>query len=319
MSKHRHRPPRHFKPLRITVLAGGPGGERAVSLQSGAGVTAALRKLGHHVTVGDIDPGNLSALDDPADFIFIALHGEFGEDGRLQAELERRGLPFNGSGSQASRLAMDKVETKRIAQTHGIPTPAYCVVKANEANRALREVGVPAMVKPAASGSSVDMALVRTPEKLRQAAASVAEKYGEALVEKYIPGRELTVGILGDLALPPCEIRTRREFYDYEAKYVDDDTQYLFDIDLPDALLSRVQALALQAHHAVGCEVISRVDWMIEDTTMQPYLLEINTLPGFTGHSLVPKAAARIGISFESLCQRIIELSIERRSASGAS
>lgn len=297
-------------PLDITVLAGGPGGEREVSLQSGSGVAAALRKLGHHVTVSDIDANNLSALDRPADFIFIALHGEFGEDGTLQAELERRRLPFNGSSSAASRVAMNKVQTKRVAQQHGIPTPAFSVVTPQEVNRALREVGVPAMVKPSASGSSVDTSLVRTAEQLTATAKSVAEKYGDALVEKYITGRELTVGVLGEQALPPCEIRTKREFYNYKAKYVDNDTQYLFDIDLPPDLLAHVQALALQAHRAVGCTVISRVDWMIDAATMQPYLLEINTLPGFTSHSLVPKSAARIGISFEGLCQRIIELSL---------
>lgn len=304
-----------FTLLDITVLAGGPGGEREVSLQSGAGVAAALRKLGHRVTVSDIDAKNLSVLDRPADFIFIALHGEFGEDGTLQEELERRGLPFNGSGSAASRAAMNKVETKRIAQDNGIPTPSFRVVTVDEVNRSLVEVGVPAMVKPPASGSSVDTALVRTAEQLLRTAKSVAKKYDKALVEKYITGRELTVGVLGDLALPPCEIRTKREFYNYEAKYVDDDTQYLFEIDLPEELLSRVQSLALRAHRALGCEVISRVDWMIEAATMQPYLLEINTLPGFTSHSLVPKSAARLGISFEGLCQRIIDLSLLRHKA----
>lgn len=304
-----------FTLLDITVLAGGPGGERDVSLQSGAGVAAALRKLGHRVTVSDIDANNLSVLDRPADFVFIALHGEFGEDGTLQQELERRGLPFNGSGSIASRAAMNKGETKRIAQEHGIPTPSFSVLTFDDVHRALVEVGVPAMVKPPASGSSVDTALVRTADQLLGTATSVAKKYGEALVEKYITGRELTVGVLGDLALPPCEIRTKREFYNYEAKYVDDDTQYLFDIELPEELLSRVQSLALRAHRALGCEVISRVDWMIESTTLQPYLLEINTLPGFTSHSLVPKSAARVGISFEGLCQRIIDLSLLRQKA----
>ena len=303
---------RKVKTLDITVLAGGPGGERDVSLQSGAGVAAALRKLGHRVTVSDIDAGNLSALDRHADFVFIALHGEFGEDGALQEELERRGVPFNGSGAAASRMAMNKVLTKRVAQSHGIPTPAFAVVKENDVECAVREVGVPAMVKPAASGSSVDTSLVRTAETLRHAAGAVAAKYGEALVEQYITGRELTVGVLGDQALPPCEIRTKREFYNYAAKYIDNDTQYLFDIDLPADLLARVQALSLQAHAAIGCAVISRVDWMIDAKTMEPYLLEINTLPGFTSHSLVPKSAARIGISFEGLCQKIIELSLER-------
>lgn len=304
-----------IKSLDVTVLAGGPGGEREVSLQSGAGVAGALRSLGHRVTVSDIDAGNLSALDRAADFVFIALHGEFGEDGTLQAELERRGLPFNGSGAAASRIAMNKVLTKRVAQAQEIPTPPFAVVNERDVEKAVHDIGVPAMIKPAASGSSVDTSLARSVAALKSAATAVARKYGEALVEKYITGRELTVGILGEQALPPCEIRTKREFYNYEAKYVDNDTQYLFDIDLPADLLWHVQALALKAHAAVGCEVISRVDWMIDAKTLSPYLLEINTLPGFTSHSLVPKSAERIGISFEGLCQRIIELSLARRAS----
>lgn len=300
--------------LDITVLSGGPGGEREVSLQSGAAVVEALRRLGHRVTVRDVAPDNLSALDVPADFIFIALHGEFGEDGALQAELERRKLTFNGSGSAASRTAMDKEATKRVALREGIPTAAFCVVDARDADRAAREIGVPAMVKPPASGSSVDTHLVLQVEFLASTVRAVAEKYGKALVETYIRGRELSVGILGDEALPPCEIRTRRPFYNYEAKYVDTDTEYLFEIDLPPSLLADVQALSLRMHRAVGCEVISRVDWLVESGSLKPHLLEINTLPGFTSHSLVPKAAARTGISFEELCERIIDLSIERAS-----
>ena len=142
------------------------------------------------------------------------------------------------------------------------------------------------------------------------AASDVVDRYGEALVEQYIDGNELTVGILGERALPVCEIRTKREFYDYDAKYIDDDTQYLFDLDLPTALLERVQALSIDAHRALGCCVFSRVDWMVDAATLEPFVLEVNTIPGFTSHSLLPKAAARVGMSFEQLCGRIVELSL---------
>ena len=166
------------------------------------------------------------------------------------------------------------------------------------------------MVKPVSSGSSVDATIVRTLEDLREAVAALADAQNEALVERLIEGPELTVAVLGDEALPVCEIRTKREFYNYQAKYLDDDTEYLFDLDLPADLLERVQRQSVAAHQALGCRVFSRVDWMVDGDTLEPYILEVNTIPGFTGHSLVPKAAARAGMDFEQLCQRIIELSL---------
>ena len=306
------------KSLRITVLSGGPGGEREVSLQSGRAVHEALGRLGHRVVTADINPNNLGPLEREADLVFIALHGEFGEDGTVQRELDRRGIAYTGSGEAASRLAMNKVEAKKRFQSAGIPTPAFEHVTAG----CLREVAdrfeVPTVVKPVSSGSSVDTCIARTREALSGAAGDVVRRYGEALVEQYISGRELTVGVLGDDALPVCEIRTRREFYDYQAKYVDDDTQYLFDLDLSPATLREVQRMSILAHRSLGCEVFSRVDWMIDRDTGQPFALEVNTIPGFTSHSLVPKAAGRIGLSFDALCQRIIELSLAKpRLASG--
>lgn len=297
--------------LDITVLAGGPGVEREVSLDSGRAVYEALRRLGHRVTLSDIGPDDLSALDRPADNVFIALHGEFGEDGTVQAELDAHGLRYCGSGAAASRLAMDKVAAKRRFETAGIPTPPYEVVdRANLAGLSSR-FAPPAVVKPVALGSSVDTTIVRTRGELDRTASAVIDGYGSALVEGYIAGPELTVGILGDVALPVCEIRTRREFYDYQAKYVDDDTEYLFDLDLPAELLERVQVLSLGAHRVLGCSVFSRVDWMVDAGTLEPYALEVNTIPGFTSHSLLPKAAARAGLSFERLCGRIVELSLQ--------
>ena len=309
--------PRHLhrvtlQTLDITVLAGGPGAEREVSLNSGRAVYEALIRLGHHVALCDINPDDLSALDRPVDIFFIALHGEFGEDGELQAELDARGLPYCGSGAAASRMAMDKATAKRRFQRHGIPTPAYEIVDRRNLAGMSSRFATPAVLKPVAAGSSVDTRIIRSPDDLQANAAELVERYGQALVERYIAGPELTVGILGEEALPVCEIRTDREFYDYEAKYLDDDTRYLFDLDLPPALLKRVQVLSLGAHDALGCSVFSRVDWMVDSETLDPFVLEINTIPGFTSHSLLPKAAARIGISFDHLCQRIVELSLAK-------
>lgn len=295
--------------LRILVLAGGIGPEREVSLESGRAVHAALVRLGHDVTLSDIAPDRLTVLDSAPDFVFIALHGEFGEDGSLQEELERRGLRYNGSGPAASRLAMNKVRTKERFRECGIPTPEFEVVSASKAERGPVRVGPPAMVKPPASGSSVDTTLARSVRDLREAVVRVARKYGEALVETYINGRELTVGVVGDRALPVCEIRTKRDFYDYQAKYVDDDTEYRFDVDLPTEVIEAVQRWSVAAHVALGCRAMSRVDWMVEEKTLRPFALEVNTIPGFTSHSLLPKAAGRAGMEFDELCERIIALS----------
>jgi D-alanine-D-alanine ligase len=299
--------------LEVTVLAGGPSSEREVSLDSGRAVLEAMLRLGHRAKMMDIGPDDLSALELPADFVFVALHGEFGEDGAVQAELEKRGLCYGGSGVQASRDAMDKVTAKRLFEQHGVPTPPYEVVQAHSLSGLSERFAVPAVVKPVASGSSVDTTIERTAERLQEAVVGLVDRYGAALVERYIDGPELTVGILGDQALPVCEIRPAGEFYDYHAKYVAEDTEYLFDLEYSPELLSRVQALSLQAHQALGCEVFSRVDWMVDGETMEPFALEVNTIPGFTGHSLLPKAAAREGLSFDGLCQRIVELSLQKK------
>lgn len=301
---------RWIETLDITVLSGGPSAEREVSLASGRAVHEALLRLGHRAIIRDIGPDDLSALDVPADFVFIALHGAFGEDGTVQAELDRRGLRYCGTGAAASRLAMNKDESKQRFIAAGIPTPEYEVVDGRSVRGLSGRFPVPAVVKPIDSGSSVDTSIPKSPKALQRAADDLVAKYGAALVERCIKGPELTVGVLGDQALPVCEIRTKREFYDYQAKYIDDDTEYRFDIDLPPAVLARVQELSVAAHRALGCEVFSRHDWMVDGQTHQPYILEVNTIPGFTSHSLLPKAAGRVGIDFDRLCQRIVELSL---------
>ena len=311
-TKQRAARPRVTQKLSITVLSGGPSAEREVSLQSGAAVAAALVAMGHRVVVRDIGPDDLSALDVPADFVFIALHGEFGEDGQVQELLARHGVAFCGSDGAASQLAMDKAASKARLLEARLPTPPYCVYEPGQDPESLSCWRFPLVVKPVDSGSSVDTIIARDEASARAALLRVGDGYGRALVEQYIQGPELTVGILGDEALPVCQIRTKREFYDYQAKYVDDDTEYLFEIDLPAKLLRRVQELSVRAHHALGCQDFSRVDWMVDGRTFEPYVLEINTIPGFTSHSLLPKAAARVGVSFNQLCQRIVELGLRR-------
>lgn len=299
--------------LKITVLSGGPSSEREVSLKSGHAVAAALQSLGHSVYLADIGPHHLEALDREADMIFIALHGEFGEDGQLQRILDDRGILYCGSGAVASALAMDKVAAKRRFIEAGVPTPGFTVATPDLIDTIIRSRPLPAVVKPVAEGSSVDCIMTDNPPTFEQAVRRLTGNYGRCLVEECITGIELTVGILGDESLPPIQIRTRRGFYNYEAKYIDNNTEYLFDIDLPEAVLASVMELSLKAHRALGCLDFSRVDWMVDGQTHKPYALEVNTIPGFTDHSLLPKAAGQAGYSFPALCQRIVELTCRRR------
>ena len=303
---------RRIATLDITVLAGGPGVEREVSLHSGRMIHDALVRLNHNVTRRDVNPADLSALDIPADVVFIALHGTFGEDGRLQRVLDQRGMVYTGSGAEASALAMDKVRTKTRFIQQGIATPPFEVIEPARVADAVATFVPPVVVKPRDSGSSVDIYLARDREAFESALLAVVSRYGAALVEKYVSGPELTVGVLNGRALPVCEIRTKREFYNYQAKYLDDDTEYVFEIDLPAEVLARVRAGSERAHAALGCRDFSRVDWLIDARTLEPYAIEVNTIPGFTSHSLLPKAAAKNGISYDALCQNILAMCIAR-------
>ena len=299
--------------LSIIVVMGGGSAERSVSLASGEAIAAALESLGHRVRRADISPGDLSALEQAdVDVVFVALHGSFGEDGQLQQILEQRGLCYTGCGPQASRLGMDKIEAKRRFAEAGVPTPRFAVAGASQRDNIILDFPLPAVVKPADQGSSVGCSIVRQVSDLDAAVAHVVDRYGRCLIEQYIRGPELTVGILAGAALPVCQIRSATAFYDYDAKYQDDRTEYLFDIDLPGELLQRVQQLSITAFEALGCRDMSRVDWMIDAATSQPYCLEVNTIPGFTSHSVLPKAAARADISFADLCERIVRLAMQR-------
>lgn len=294
------------KRLCVTVLAGGPSAEREVSLASGQAVAEALRRRGHDVLLADIGPDNLAALDRDAHVVFPALHGTFGEDGTIQRIMEQRGIRFVGSGSRASALAIDKVATKQLAEHLGIPTPAYEVVTPPGEPT----LSPPVVVKPIAQGSSVGTTIVRDARELTPTVQAVAGTYGRALVERFVPGDELTVGILGERTLPPICIQPSRDFYDYEAKYRDEHTEYLFESGHSSALLERLSGLSRRVFEALGCRHLARVDWMVESDG-RPWFLEVNTLPGFTSHSLVPKAAERIGIPFDELVERLIRMALE--------
>lgn len=299
--------------MRITVLYGGPSAERDISLISGRAVIDALKQAGHDVFASDVSPTDLSGLDRPCDVVFPVLHGQFGESGELQEILEARRIPFVGSGSHASRIAMDKVETKLVWERAGLPTPTWNVAtrQVGDAVRGPNRIAAPCVVKAIASGSSIDVYVCKEESAARDACETVLNKYGQALIEKFIAGTELTVGILEEKPLAPIKITTTRAFFDYNAKYVGNDAKHDFDLNLPEKVVKRCQELARQAHEAVGCRDLSRVDIML-DAELNPYLLEINTLPGFTSKSLLPEAAAHDGIDFVKLVDRLVKRAAKR-------
>jgi D-alanine-D-alanine ligase len=299
--------------MRITVLYGGPSAEREVSLVSGKAVIDGLVSMGHTVFPSDISPTDLSGLDHPADVIFPVLHGHFGESGELQEILESRGLAFVGSGSKASRLGMNKVETKKAWQTGGLPTPAYRVIRRGDP---IPQIPTSCVVKAIDSGSSIDVYLCKAPAELPAAAQAAIEKilsrHEAALVEQFIDGPELTVGLLEEQPLAPIRIVPKSEFFDYNAKYKATDTEHRFDTGLPADVVERCRELAKKANAIVGARDLARVDIML-DSSNNPYLLEINTLPGFTPKSLLPEAAAHAGIPFGALVDRLARRAYERK------
>jgi D-alanine-D-alanine ligase len=302
--------------MRVTVLFGGPSAERDVSLVSGRAVIDGLKSMGHHVFGSDVSPTDLSGLDHPADVIFPVLHGQFGESGELQEILEQRGLSFVGSGSTASKLGMDKVATKQAWERAGLPTPKYRVVTAED--RPFPEIEHSCVVKAIASGSSIDVYVCKAPAELpaqaREAMEKVVARHGRALVEQFISGPELTVGLLEEKPLAPIRIVPKRAFFDYEAKYKASDTEHRFDTGLPSKLIEECRELARKANQVVGARDLARIDIMIDQQTSKPHLLEINTLPGFTSKSLLPEAAKHAGIDFGPLVDRLVRRAYERRS-----
>ena len=294
---------------KVAVLYGGKSAEREVSLKSGGMVLAALRKKG--VDAHPFDPKDRDLQDlvrERFARVFIALHGRFGEDGTVQGVLEWLGIPYTGSGVLASALAMDKLRTKRLWAAEGLPSARYEVLdKTSDLKAVAKRLGTPLFVKPANEGSSVGMSKVRKGADLEEAFALAVNYDPVVLAEKFIDGPELTVAILGEQVLPIIRIETPREFYDYEAKYIADDTRYLIPCGLPARKEKELQALSLKAFRALGCRGWGRVDLML-DKRGRPFLLEVNTSPGMTDHSLVPMAARAVGISYEDLCVKVLEL-----------
>jgi D-alanine-D-alanine ligase len=297
---------------RVAVLFGGKSAEREISLKSGNAVLGALQGAG--VDAFGIDVGDdflQRLLDEQIDRAFIVLHGRGGEDGSMQGLLECAGIPYTGSGILASALAMDKLRTKQVWQSLGLPTPRHAALSSVEdCQAAAAELGFPLIVKPAHEGSSIGMAKVQSVEELIAAWQAASRYDAEVLVEQWIQGPEFTVAVLRGQVLPPIALGTPHSFYDYDAKYLASDTQYRIPCGLDAAKEEELKALTVRACEAVGTQGWARVDVM-QDTAGQFWLLEVNTVPGMTDHSLVPMAAQAAGLDFQQLVLAILADSVE--------
>jgi D-alanine-D-alanine ligase len=295
---------------KVAVLMGGPSAERAVSLNSGNAVLAALKRKGVDAHGIDADKRVLQVLQDGKfDRAFIVLHGRWGEDGVIQGALETVGIPYTGSGVLGSALGMDKLRSKFVLKTAGIPMPEFAVLRHDSDFEAIaKQLGLPIFVKPAREGSSIGITKVKHARDLESAFETASTYDDDVLAERGIDGPEVSCAVLGTQALPTVRIEPVTEFYDYEAKYLRDDTRYHCPSGLDAAVEKRLQELALRTFSALDCRGWGRVDFMV-DRAGNPYVLEVNTAPGMTDHSLVPKAARQAGIEFDDLCIRILELS----------
>ena len=332
--------------MKITLLLGGVSSERDVSLATGLRVAAALRERGHSVRSLDTAPGHgfltieeeaamiaggpvkrvppevadlagpgalrsavlpLAGIDD-TDVVFLALHGGYGEDGTVQALLDLTGIPYTGSGHLASALAMDKDLSKRIFRDAGVPTADWLMAPV-DAEDAIAQLGLPLIVKPSKQGSTVGLSIVKRSEEFEAAVAEAFRHDDEVMIEAFVPGRELTVAVLGDEAFPVGEIVAEKELYDYECKYTPGMAKEYFPADLPEGVAVRAQELSLQVFRALKLAGCARVDFRMT-ADWELYCLEVNTLPGMTGTSLVPQAAAAAGVSFPELCERIAEAAL---------
>ncbi len=303
--------------LKIAVLMGGPSEEHAISLKSGEGVVAALRRR-HWAAERVVIPKLLSVAEashfvrralkhSGANVAFIALHGTFGEDGTIQQVCEDLRVAYTGSDAKASRLGMDKIASRRRFEETGLPVPRWRAIDCAAGERPSRIDGMPfpLVVKPACQGSSLGVSVVRRPAELPEAVAAAARYDAQVVVEEWVDGRELTVGILGDQALPVIEIRAPNGFFDFTAKYTPGATEYLVPAPLPPDVAQLVQTIGLMAHRALGCRHLSRADIILSKERV-PVLLEVNTIPGFTPTSLLPKAAAYAGTSYDDVCEQLI-------------
>jgi D-alanine-D-alanine ligase len=327
--------------MKVAVLMGGRSSEREISLRTGHGVAQSLRNLGHDVTSVDgadgsvIAPGKeetaaakrdavlklplsamLAAVQTPAvreaDVVFIALHGTFGEDGVIQAALELAGKTYTGSGVLASALAMDKAMSKRVFEREAIPTPHWVLLESGVQGRSIDTSllgGYPLIVKPNAEGSTVGLSIVRHPSELDPALEKAGQHDHQILVEEYIDGRELTVAVVGEEAYPVVEIKPKSGFYDYEAKYTKGKTEYICPAVLDKELGRHVRELAVECAGVLGCRGVARVDFRLSQED-EPYVLEVNTVPGLTPTSLVPMAAQAKGVTYDQLVGRMLDLAL---------
>ena len=300
-----------FKEKQIGVLMGGMSSEREISLKTGAAILSALIRKGYRAVPVEADSRVAERLQQSGiEVAFIALHGTFGEDGTVQGLLEMLGVPYTGSGVLASALAINKVASKKIFLYHGLPTPDFQVLdaQAGPPDELSRQITLPCpvVIKPAEEGSTIGISLVSEKEKLAGALAEASRYDRQLLVEKYIAGRELTAAVLDGRPLPLVEIIPEGGFYDYEAKYLSrGKTHYIVDPAIGEAQGAAVKELAVRAFQALGCSGAARVDFMLSDTG-EPFILEINTIPGMTETSLLPKAALKAGLDFEALVEQIL-------------
>jgi D-alanine-D-alanine ligase len=299
-------------PKKIAVLMGGPGSERDVSLATARGVSKALRSLGIEVVEVDVRDEHFD-LPENVDLAFITIHGTFGEDGQLQRILELRGIPYTGDGVEESALAFDKIRSKRKFRELGVTTPDWEVIQAGQRPK----LPLPLVIKPPRQGSTVGVVVVKTERELESAHAEAAKYDRELLVEKYIPGRELTIGVVGEEVLPVLEIIPKGGFYDFNTKYpflnpqAGASAEHVCPAKIGDEKTGEIQQMAMRAFRSLGLQVYGRVDVVFPDTG-EPFVLEVNTIPGMTEASLLPEAAAAAGITYVDLCARIIALSRAR-------
>jgi D-alanine-D-alanine ligase len=307
------------KDTKIGVFMGGTSEEREVSLKSGKAVCAALTELGYNVLSVVLSQDNLAELNgEKLDVAFIAMHGRFGEDGQLTRLLNRRGICCTGSSPIACATAMDKVKTKKILQKHGIPTPPYIVLCGDftsiEADWLVRaDIGYPCVVKPVDSGSSYGVSIAADRNGLRKALQKNSSSNPHVLIERCISGREMTCSVLAGRALPLIEIRSKTRFFDFDAKYRNNGTEYILKPRLAKSVRERILKLCVAVHNALGAGAMSRVDFILSEDNV-PYVLEANLIPGLTQRSLLPKAARALGITFPRLCEMILELALEEGS-----
>lgn len=301
--------------MRVGVIAGGISSEREVSLRSGQAVLNALRELGYDAVFIDADRDLCEKVKrEKIEVAFLVLHGGWGENGGVQGLFEVMGIPYTGSGVLASALAMDKEATKKILLHHGIPVPDFRVLHRNDLDDLSgfnpEPIGFPCVIKPAHEGSSVGVSIVHD-EKEFESALNMAFEYGErVLIERFIEGREIHIGILGDKALGGVEVKPKKGFYDYEAKYTKGLTEYILPPQIDQDLYEKLKDIGLKAHKALGCSGGTRVD-MIVDKDNYPYVLEINTIPGMTETSLLPKIASLAGYDFKGLVKEILNLALK--------